>query len=413
MFRIATLLVSALSVSAHAENKTVGDYLDASTNPSGVCRLVGVDLTYSKTRVSAARVAQGPSEVFDHIDRRFYCSASLIDPTHVLSAAHCYQGTLEGSPDYTSKPIPKEPRTPQCQLPGWEDDLRCVARVEYYRIDIKMDHVDVECGVDATGKALETHRTDWNMGYPNPRMNAKRVPYDVSVLQVDAKFEKVQPLPILLDAEETMPSILQNDGDCQAYGYGLDNAHNAGVLHGIELPLSLFDSHEEWLVAKDTHQGTQHGDSGGPLFCKDRQGMSKIFGVVSMGGDHGGVLNSAFSVTGYNALWIKRVLALDPSFRHSHANLNDSWHQIAVQYEFDELDRLLNQIDSCIHRRTDFDRKFRRGLKHDYRVLSKARKVKLKQYDRKEIPAGPMRIYLDMIFKNVYEVKDRCENTPS
>ncbi len=413
MLSIAALLVSALSVPAHAQNKSVGKYLDASTNPPGLCRLVGVDLTYSKTRVSAAKVPQGPTEVFDHADRKFYCSASLIDPTHVLSAAHCYQGTLEGSPEYTTKAVPKLPRSAQCQLPGWEDDTRCVASVEYYRIDIKMDHVDVECGVDASGVALETHRTDWNQGFPNPRMNANRVPYDVSVLEVDQKFEKIQPLPIQLDSEETMPAVLQNDGDCQAYGYGLDNSHNAGILHGIELPLSLFDSHEEWLVAKDREQGTQHGDSGGALFCKDRQGVSKIFGVVSMGGDHDGVLNSAFSVTGYNALWIKRVLALDPSFRHSHANLNESWHQIAVLYEFDETNRLLNQIDTCIHKRTDFDRKFRRGLKHDLRVLRKARKTKEKQYEKKEIPAGPMRIYLDMIFKKIFEVKDRCENTPA
>jgi len=180
------------------------------------------------------------------------CGGSIIDETHVITAAHCVEGALPA--------------------------LDSVVAGAHHRI--------LESGHQKRSVKTLEHHESWN----NPQFNN-----DVAIITVTEPFDfsdpNVQPIAMFGSADAEIPA----ETICNSTGWGLTTGGGLflpNALQWAKLPLHARDACEEifpgyitdgMVCAGRKGYSTCNGDSGGPLVCPDENGNGKLAGLVSFG----------------------------------------------------------------------------------------------------------------------------------
>ncbi|MCG9595369.1 serine protease [Vibrio sp. Isolate25] len=213
-----------------------------------------------------------------------YCGATLLDSSHVLTAAHCVYGSEEAQL-FTSV-------VPQLQ---YETDFpySVIARVmvsEYYYPD---DYNDDTLANDIAILKLSSPITAVS-DYVQLAVNADEVSYRVTP-SVDfyavGHGNTQQNIDWANSLQETQLSFIENS-DCQVYS-NADTSNNL-CMTGAATSLGLDNA-------------TCQGDSGGPLYWNNKQVGITSFGPTTCG-DTSIEPNSVFTEVTHHSSWIQSVL---------------------------------------------------------------------------------------------------------
>lgn len=210
---INPLVLSALlSLSAHAKPMVVGRYMEPVTVPEATCRLA---------------VEKDGEEDFKS------CSATLISPTKIVTANHCFTDGVIGVP----------------------------------AIPARMGRATVIC-TDSKGIAHPAHLDSQEF------MFSPDLSQDTVLAELELPITDVSPMKVATDSE--INQIMSNPiaYECAVVGYGKDNQGVIGTKHGALITTGLRykgDSAIEFSQETDLNPSKaiiQNGDSGGSLICK-------------------------------------------------------------------------------------------------------------------------------------------------
>ncbi len=312
-----------------------------------------------------------------------YCSGSVIGPKTILSAAHCYQGTINQDIKVETIAIMKRVkkvvdgketlvRMPYCvSNPYWSQDPRCVVGKLRAEITTTYDDVYAECFNDKLD--VETVDLNINKGWPNSLManlNSRRR-FDFAILHTDQIISNTTSLSYSTDKDLLNSTIDRaNFGlSCKIYGFGPSTPEEEmGPLKEMQTTLSR--SHRTQAVSfKDV---TNNGDSGGPILCPIN-GKDQIVGVVSRSLGN----TDVFTLLAENSIWLEKTLGLSEFVRK---NKND-FDEIALSYEIDTIKREMDITQSCLKKNKNninspssrfTMRQFKNGIKEVKKLLKEA-----------------------------------------
>ncbi|MBC7398135.1 MAG: trypsin-like serine protease [Bdellovibrionales bacterium] len=370
-------VASLLSVSsAFASPAIRGTYLPQDQLPKNVCALYAINLVTTITPIDQNKKPIGPPHSETEAES-FYCSATLFRDDAVMTAAHCFQGTIEY--------VPRLGKTPDGKL---------------VRVDLKMDHVEIRCPGD--DGQIETHITTVADGWPHPRFGkkAESAVFDVAVLKTKEKW-KTKPMPVLLE-DNSVRDLLTANQSCRTFGYGQDNEQKVGILHGLQIKSDIYWS--PGTVAFAGVQGVDHGDSGGALVCQDRQGHSYLSGVTSRMHDEDPntpSYGSYFVATDFNAGWV--------DFALTHEKLD---HESVVLFNFYEVESANEALNQCIQARENEGVSTRDmgEFQTAYNEIAQSMRSLRRDLNNGSKPAGVVRIYLDDPYKAAKGALTQCES---
>lgn len=270
----------------------VGTLLPASALPDSVCSLHAekwIETTTDKNGKKTEKVIQN----------EFYCSAVLIAPDTLLSAAHCH-------PDQISRIKEQDEK----------------GRINTIRIE---GSIKLTCG--KTPNASTTRIVETSNAFANPlfridpQMPFTKVDktFDVSVWKLSTPITTLAPIPVVASNTRILDIVRASSPEkrCKSFGYGTTNNNTSGKLNGALTPITAFGNRiiiSDLLPADDgikvTGGSAAPGDSGGALICTAPDGKEELVGIVSRGrfdfaphSEHMTML-SVYSLPTFNQTWI-------------------------------------------------------------------------------------------------------------
>ncbi|MCM0605197.1 MAG: trypsin-like serine protease [Xanthomonadaceae bacterium] len=211
--KLIPMLIIFLAHLAHAKPMVVGPYMDKAQLPESTC-LVTVKQKNS--------------------DYVYSCSSTLISPSKILTAIHCFTDTGEHSGEI---------------------------------LPYSLDNAKVKC-TDSTGKIHESKLDTEEFMFSETRSQ------DITLAELDTPITGIVPMKVATKAE--FNTIIGNSvaNDCAAIGYGRDNADKSGNKNGVTLKNQITQQTELTLEFSQETSYSVHksiirqGDSGGSLACR-------------------------------------------------------------------------------------------------------------------------------------------------
>jgi hypothetical protein len=375
-----------------------------------VCKLVADELE-SRYEILHPVTLQPLGASFTEKEQNvFYCSATVVGPQTVFTAAHCYQGIIEQHLQKGRAQLPKMQKVtnpngtvryeiiPGCDLPGWREKPDCLGAIGPVRLETVMNgDVKVVCPGDETGEEIRT--LPLKQGWPNPRFNKKFPRYDITIWKTAEPFTKTPALSFVTNYAEVSSWVQQSFDRCVTFGYGPVPQDAQPKLKSLYTPVDTLS--EEFI----TSLGFDHvvsGDSGGSFVCADFAGKPHLVGITSytqwLSDPNFGINGemSGFSSLSFNKPWID--LIAKTNFPHEGREGTNTYHTVALQYENQHIWDYMNQSQNCLNQKRNLiDRdqlkqfqSFLNGLRRDHQTWMNA-------YRHGEI-AGLVRAKLKEVF---------------
>jgi V8-like Glu-specific endopeptidase len=222
------------------------------SNTSDARRLSTVALTTD--RLNAQR--RGGRHLLDQ--GHSFCTATIISPRVLMTAAHCIQ-------DFDPRTNAK---TSAFVLPSTSDFIaffgtRVAVDGDWLRATEVIPHPDWSPDLTLQG-------------------DSDKPPHDIGIVILESEIPgDYQPVSI---ANHSMP--LRENHPVTLVGYGVTRTrrnNNTGVLREVQLPLKTINSKSQILGVGNFMKGACAGDSGGPMYAKDDNGKWYVIGVTSAG----------------------------------------------------------------------------------------------------------------------------------
>lgn len=364
---VLSLSILSILAAAPAALAIKGTYLPESELSKSTCKIkVGRALTiYTPTLQNGT--PNGLPVFRDEVRDVSMCSATLVAPNTIFTAAHCFVGNNEqlvqkGTFLYPNLDINGN-LVPGCTRDDWFKKEACIAGKVFGTVKSKWENLELECPT-LDGKT-ESRPLSEATGYPNPLFRADASVeqmtmrnYDFAIWRVEQPFARTPVMQPELEWKNVLAALKQKAGGCRSFGYGRDNEEKSGILHGARTPVTAAT---ERLLMSDLVPGddgvvidggrVDHGDSGGTLACEALDGTTKLFGVVSRGGEDIAPMSDVrteigiYSMPSYNASWIRKVLQEAPIKRDLSTQW---WYNFTVKYHQEVLEESLRAAKSCI-----------------------------------------------------------------
>ena len=189
---------------------------------------------------------------------RSFCTATIIAPRALMTAAHCIQ---EFNPQTNSK-------SSAFILPSTDDFIAFFGR-----------KVSIDGEWNRAAKVIP--HPDWNPALTLQPKSDKPA-HDIGLILLDEDVPAgYKPVAI---AELSLP--IQIDDPVTLVGYGVTRSranNNTGTLREVQVPLKEIDERSQRLGVGQFMKGACAGDSGGPMYFQDKQGQWWVIGVTSAG----------------------------------------------------------------------------------------------------------------------------------
>lgn len=359
----------------------------------GACKLVSTGGTISDRYYdlgSNEEVFKPYTYKINEDDRPYnYCSASLIDENHILTAAHCFQGNIEQTVSIDKRPIRVRKKIinedgkeefvvpKRCTRPDWTRDKTCIANVIKRISKTNLGNVSAHC-FTKDGKFKEIKLEKHN-GWPNSMFSAKftKTRFDLALWKTKEKVKDIKPIQIVLDQKKAVSIVEKNGLQCVTLGFGpkierirrktkegkiieekkiisrdqykhinvhIDFINEIKIISNIEY--SKFGSWDTQINSIPLDQNgqkvdrdfsrTEQGDSGGPLLCPDdKTGELVQIGLVS--GDtslknapfRDSFQSDRYTSVPYNKFWINHIKQTPKLEKRS----KNQFHEVAIDYE--------------------------------------------------------------------------------
>lgn len=165
------------------------------------------------------------------MDGEQYCSATLVAPSVVITAAHCVEG-----------------------LGG--------ASIEFF--------VGDNANLPSSGRLFAVQGM-----HPHPDYDGQALTHDIAVLILAEAILGVEPVAPRLDP---LGDVVGKEA--LFVGFGLTESGSFGVKMSVSMPITKME--EQWLFNADPQKNTCSGDSGGPALM-ELDGVVTLVGVTSWG----------------------------------------------------------------------------------------------------------------------------------
>lgn len=321
----------------------------------------------------------------------FYCSATVVSENHIMTAAHCYEGAIEKhSPLLPMPRTSKNKTTDEVDFPSickdngqlrndWASVRACVDDQNGFVKQTQIERVEVRCPTPDGGEEIRS--TTMEQGWPHPNYmdmdDLKK--YDVSVIKVDEPWVITKPAKMILGIDKMIEISKYSSQTCRSFGYGLDNNDESGILHGVSTPFDIL-TEDSILYKVDpiTKNRTDHGDSGGALFCKDQEGTDHLVAVISRGNSQ----RNYYALLAYNKTWIDMILLSNPQSHGLSAAGKEQWRSMTVNFQIKDLTLEAEKIGSCLEEnQKKMQRKKYSDLKKGLKDLKKRLQQRVKNRD--------------------------------
>lgn len=425
------LIVITILYASVSQAFVKGKYLPKTELPSNVCKVVAVNMKTKTTPVDRyGKPIDKPSISIQ--EESIYCSSTVVDKNHVMTAAHCYEGAIEKYMPVLSLPVAKtviDPRTKKRKFlsictyergsrkgelrDDWSQYKPCVAGYRSFRQETEIERVEIRCPLK-DGKE-EVRVASMEQGYPHPMyMSAHEYSkYDIALLKVDRPFVKTTPAKFV----DSMPKMIniakETPYTCRSFGYGLDNEDKHGELKGIETPINVLT--EDTIIFKSDYfnkNRTDHGDSGGAIFCRDRTGEDYLVGVVSRGGpispEFYAEINpytdrSMYAVIAYNKVWLDMIMKENPLPHGNSQKGKAVFRKLNVKFQMRDLQNEIQKIHFCLkENKSKMNKPLYKKLSQEFKNLKTRYQTRVD-----EVKAGKDSFYLSGYLAKDYVLKDR------
>ncbi len=332
----------------------------------GVCKLVAgkgsVKITY--THPITRKKLQEPFIKYLNKGKPFsYCSGSVIGPKVILTAAHCYQGTINQNTQVKIIPIMRQVKKiidgkevvapiEFCKNnPYWHTHSQCVAGKVRAIYETSYEDVQAHC-FDKKGDFFITPLKE-KKGWPNPMFSNtySKKRFDMAILHSEKDLSHISPISYT-DNENDLKNLVSDYNyrgiECKAYGFGPRiKGHPMGDMKEMIIPVERYKN----FVISSSEKVVQGGDSGGPLICPLSNGKTKLVGVVSRGIEdlrenikpEFSISHDVFATIAQNKGWVQ--IALN---QNNNAHLRkDDFHDVALEYELKFIHNEIKEVKSC------------------------------------------------------------------
>lgn len=439
-FAFCILILSITSIvngQGKLTDEDLQDYLPVDANQSTIDEISELSSSVCEVRSNLSEshytifdpVTDQPvrTVVFSEPDR-FFCSAVIINDNTFLTAAHCYQGTVE---QYLQRGKIRLPGVKykiegrkitwnfnsKCFVSNPPKDTDCSSTEVKAHLEERLNKVSLKCR--NSNNEEFNYYAPAEKGWPSPRFSGNRPDFDVSVSRIEGKFDSsLARSKFMVEYHDILKSVINNGHSCKTMGHGpvefsqTDHAKIRPQFKILHTPVTYLNPYRLASIEGDY---LRPGDSGGGLFCKGLDQKYYLVGINSRIYYATKEIN-VFSLNSFNSDWINQILR-NPNLVHEGARSTESpviYHNQALEYEKIVIKKTMKNLNHCIKNvNPKFDGGFKVEMKKELKVLNKQHKFVEKLHNNKNETAVFKRSKNKELLHDADELFDYCQQFES